>query len=93
MAPAVLPSNGTTDKATRAARIRAHAVFDLIWKRRLLKRHRAYAWMRTTLRLSHSATHISRLSIEQCGQLIQCVYRDFPTLQTRYSRLSFDEDL
>lgn len=83
----------TPDKATRIARIRAHTVFDRIWKRQLTKRHQAYTWMRKALGLSHSQAHISQLSIEQCTQLIRCVYRDFPTLETRYSRIGLGEDL
>lgn len=86
-------STATTDKATKVARIRAHTVFDLIWKRRLSKRHEAYTWMRKAMGLSRSQAHISQLSIEQCALLVSLVYRDYPSLVTRYARISLGADL
>lgn len=81
------------EPSTRLARVRAHTVFDLIWKRRYMVRHKAYAWMRRAMKLSHREAHISLLSAAQCQQLIRLVYRDFPQFQTRYSRLIFDESI
>ena len=86
--PKGIPAN----KKTRQARIRAHRVFDEIWKKGLKKRHQAYAWMREAMEMSHSQAHIANFSEEQCDQLIQLVYRDFPQFQTRYSRLLYGED-
>jgi hypothetical protein len=41
--------------------------------------------------LSHRQAHISRLTAEQCELLIGMVYRDWPKLRTRYSRLLYDD--
>lgn len=86
------PKGSPANKQTRLARIRAHAVFDLIWKNKVKKRHQAYGWMRKAMDLPHSGAHIALFSEEQCEKLIKLVYRDFPQFQTRYSRLSYDED-
>lgn len=86
--PKGIPAN----KKTRLARMRAHAVFDLIWKQRVKKRHQAYGWMRQAMGLTHSQAHIACFSEDQCEQLIQLVYRDFPKFRTRYSQLSYGDD-
>ena len=80
------------DKATRLARIQAHRAFDQVWKTNLVPRRcDAYKWLRKALGLSHRKGRISQLSAEQCEQLTALVYRDFPTLRTRYSRLLYEE--
>lgn len=85
------PKGTPADKPTRLARIRAHAVFDEIWKQGLKKRHEAYGWMRRAMNLSRSQAHIAMFDLAQCEQLIQLVYRDFPQFQTRYSRLMYGD--
>lgn len=88
-APKGFPAN----KATRKARIRAHMIFDQVWKRRLVRsRSAAYNWMRQELGLPRSQAHIAMFSISQCEALIKSVYKAFPSLQTRYSRLMFHDD-
>lgn len=87
--PKGIPGN----KATRVARIRAHTIFDQIWKERLVQRRSdAYGWLRKAMRLSHKEGHIARFTEAQCEELIRLCYQHFPSLQTRYSRLSFDDD-
>lgn len=86
--PHGMPSN----KATRCARIRAHAVFDEIWKRGPLKRHQAYKWMRRAMGLSASQARISTFDVGQCEQLIRLVFRDYPKLRTRYSQVMYGGD-
>jgi len=85
------PKGIPADKPTRLARIRAHTVFDRIWKSKAKKRHQAYGWMRQAMGLSHSEAHIAMFSIEQCEKLIQLVYRDFPQFRTRYSSILYDD--
>lgn len=76
---------------THEARIRAHRVFDQVWKNRYLKRREAYQWMRKQMGLSHSQAHISKFNIPKCDQLITLVYKEWPELHTRYSRISWDD--
>jgi hypothetical protein len=39
--------------------------------------------------LSHKKGRISLLTVEQCELLIAMVYRDYPKLRTRYSRILY----
>lgn len=88
------------DKLTKRARIRAHRVFDQLWAKGLLfankslgyRRRKAYEWLRAAMKLGRGEAHIGQFSSQQCQELVKCVYRDFPTLRTRYTRIA-DEDL
>lgn len=87
-----LSPNSEPDRETRQARIRAHRVFDQIWKRKLARRRcDAYKWLRKALGLTRKQGHLSLLTVEQCELLITRVYRDFPQLRTRYSRLLYED--
>lgn len=84
--------NVDAEKENRQARVAAHQVFDLIWKQKLLKhRGAAYDWLRKTLQLSRSQAKITLLNKEQCATLVACVYRDFPSLGNRYTRILYDD--
>lgn len=85
--PLGIPAN----KETREARIQAHYVFDQIWKNNYMRRREAYKWLRLNMKVSHSEAHISRFDQEQCENLIKLVYKAFPQLQTRYSRLAWED--
>lgn len=86
--PKGIPAN----KETREARIRAHRVFDQIWKGQHMSRRDAYRWMREVMHLSHNEAHIGRFDSESCEKLIAFVYEKFPTLHTRYSRIAWGDD-
>lgn len=86
------PLGTPADKATREARIKAHFVFDQVWKNQYLLRRQAYQWMREQMGLSHSKAHIGRFSKEQCERLIGLVYKKWPNLHTRYSRIVWGDD-
>lgn len=87
------PKGTPANKVTRLARIRAHRVFDELWKKQLVPtRGRAYAWMRDAMKLSHSKAHIAMFNEAQCEELIRLVKRDFPQLKTRYDAILFDDD-
>ena len=61
------------DKASKAARIRAHAAFDPLWASGEMSRGAAYRWMQGALGLSQDEAHIGRFTVEQCERLIRCV--------------------
>lgn len=87
------PRGTPANKETRNARTQAHCVFDQVWKKRFLSRREAYRWIREQMDLSHTEAHIGQFSLEQCEQLIRLVYKAWPQLHTRYSRLAWgDED-
>lgn len=78
-------------KADRLGRIKAHRVFDQLWKGKLVKRGEAYIWLREALSLSSTAS-IGDLDESQCEELIRLLYKHWPTLRTRYSRLAYSEE-
>jgi ssDNA-binding Zn-finger/Zn-ribbon topoisomerase 1 len=84
--PLGIPAN----KVTKMARIRAHRVFDLIWKERKMSRGEAYAWMRRKMKLSEDDAHIGKFTLEQCEQLITDVRTKFPFVRTSWDRLEDD---
>jgi len=87
------PKGTPANKETRVARIRAHAVFDQIWKKHLVKhRGAAYNWMRQVMKLSKNDAHIGMFTRDQCERLIALVYRDYPSLKDALARLVYDED-
>lgn len=57
------------DKATKAARMEAHAAFDKLWRDGSMTRKGAYAWLCKSMGLSKEQGHIGRFSAEQCHQL------------------------
>jgi ssDNA-binding Zn-finger/Zn-ribbon topoisomerase 1 len=88
------------DKPTKQARIRAHKTFDQLWVKGLLspdrslgyRRRQAYQWLRRAMNLGRREAHIGMFTTKQCQELLNCVYRDFPKLRTRYTCIA-NEDL
>lgn len=54
----------------RNSRIRAHRVFDQIWKSGIMTRDEAYQWMRFRFGLNAAQAHIGQFSDYYCNQLI-----------------------
>ncbi len=86
--PKGVPGNAVT----RQARIRAHYVFDQIWKDRLKTRSAAYKWLRQALGTERTQGHIACLDQEACERLIVLVYRDYPSLRNVWSMLDDHAD-
>lgn len=63
------------DKATKQARITAHAAFDSLWKGGAMSRKAAYRWMQQALAMTEDEAHIGRFTIEQCTRLENAVKR------------------
>jgi hypothetical protein len=77
------------DAHTRAARIRAHAAFDTLWKpgpERLMGRNRAYRWLQETLGMEAAEAHIGLFSLELCERVIEAVRQ----LRTEHALTSCD---
>lgn len=56
-----------------AARERAHAAFDQLWKSGMMTRDAAYAWLCSVMKLSPREAHIGRMHPEQCDRLVKAV--------------------
>jgi ssDNA-binding Zn-finger/Zn-ribbon topoisomerase 1 len=67
--PAGIPG----DASTKAARIRAHAAFDTLWKNGGLSRREAYAVIGEYMGLGRKECHIAMLDSSQCERLILAV--------------------
>ena len=51
------------------ARARAHARFDLIWKRGYLTRTEAYAWLAVQMEMPEGDCHMGMLSRDECAKV------------------------
>lgn len=49
----------------------AHNIFDQIWEKRLMGRHKAYTWLSQQLGTKRSLTHIGMFDVELCKKVIQ----------------------
>lgn len=67
------PLGTPADAETKAARIRAHAVFDALWKgpKASLTRCGAYLELQSKMGLRSDEAHIGKFTKEQCEQLIR----------------------
>lgn len=54
----------------RAAKTRAHAAFDPLWRERGMKRRAAYAWLAEKLGVSKAECHIGMMDVETCERVI-----------------------
>ena len=54
----------------RAARNRAHAAFDPIWRSGEMGRRKAYAWLGTQLGLPVKRVHIAEFNLDTCSKVV-----------------------
>lgn len=54
----------------RAAKQRAHAAFDPIWRERRMRRHEAYGWLAAKLGISKADCHIGWMDDEQLRRVV-----------------------
>lgn len=67
------PLGTFADKATRQARIAAHAAFDPLWKDGSMKRKDAYAWLAERMGIDVNDCHIGMFDKAQCEQVFWLV--------------------
>lgn len=58
------------DAETKKARMRAHDLFDQLWKKGWMTRNQAYEHMQELMKMSEEDAHISKFTKEQCNTLI-----------------------
>jgi hypothetical protein len=56
-----------------AARERAHAAFDQLWKSGRMTRDAAYAWLCSVMKLPPREAHIGKMHIEQCDKVVRLI--------------------
>lgn len=71
------PLGTLADEATKAARKRAHAAFDPLWKSKKMKRGEAYKWLADKMDLERWRCHISWFDVGLCNQVVKhCLAKD-----------------
>ena len=73
------PLGLVADAATRAAKIKAHAAFDPLWMRKMLKegisksvaRGAGYRWLADQLGIPKEKCHIGMFSVDTCLRVIE----------------------
>lgn len=61
------------DRATRAARVRAHDALDVLAAHFGLSRKAVYVWLRTAMQLTEAEAHVGRFTAEQCAAVVRLV--------------------
>lgn len=74
------PLGTLANETLRAARKRAHEVFDALWKNDgPMSRTEAYVWLANTLGVDPQKCHIAMFDEAQCSQTVQAVHTLFRT--------------
>jgi hypothetical protein len=63
------PMGRLANPELRAAKIRAHAAFDPLWRARGWKRNAAYRWLAHELGIAREACHIGMFDLELCRRV------------------------
>lgn len=68
-----IPLGTCAGPATRRARSAAHAAFDPLWKRRIVTRQSAYAWLTRVLGIDPRECHIAMMDAERARRVVEAV--------------------
>lgn len=66
-----IPLGRLANAALRAAKSRAHAAFDPIWKSKKMSRAEAYAWLSKTLNIPKEDCHIGMFDENTCQRVVE----------------------
>ncbi|RST66847.1 hypothetical protein EJB14_10085 [Bacillus pumilus] len=64
----------------KGLRMKAHELFDPLWKNKVMSRKAAYAFLRKVMGLSKEQAHIGKFNKKQCLELIG-ILRDMESLK------------
>lgn len=81
--PTCKPLGRLSDARLRAAKIKAHAAFDPVWKRRVDEKHEsrnkarhwAYKWLADEVGLTVNQCHIGMFDVELCERVVEACSR------------------
>lgn len=65
------PMGRLANAELRQAKVKAHKVFDPLWKSGRMTRRQAYAWLATRLDIPRDQTHIGMFDVETCLKVVQ----------------------
>lgn len=66
-----LPKGSLANRTLRQKRVKAHQIFDQLWKKGIFSRQDAYLWLADKFCLEIRQAHIGKFSDYMCDQLIQ----------------------
>lgn len=66
-----LPKGSLANRTLRQKRVKAHQIFDQLWKKGIFSRQDAYRWLADKFCLEVRQAHIGKFSDYMCDQLIQ----------------------
>ncbi len=66
-----IPLGMLANSELRNKRIRAHKLFDSIWKNKLMSKKEAYRWMEYFMGVSENDAHIGKFSDYRCEELMK----------------------
>ena len=75
------PLGRLANKELRIWKMKAHKVFDRLWKDGNMHRHDAYAWLAKAMGLTRIETHIGMFDEAQCERVCQLVGQRNPAKQ------------
>lgn len=81
-----VPLGRLADAPLRAAKGKAHVVFDKLWRKGSMNRTEAYKWLSGAMNLSAEEAHIGLMTIEQCQRVEQLAARYRPHKRVKYVR-------
>ncbi len=64
------PLGSLANAELRAARNRAHAAFDPLWRSGEMRRRKAYAWLGARLGLPVKRVHIAEFDVATCARVV-----------------------
>lgn len=68
-----IPLGNPCGPVTRKARSAAHAAFDPLWKRGVMSRPSAYAWLTQATGIAREQCHIGMMTAEQANLVVRLV--------------------
>lgn len=77
------PLGSPAGPVTRTARMKAHDVFDKIWRNKEMGRHKAYRWLAKQMGIAVAQCHIGFMTAQQALQVVEiCKARLYTSEQT-----------
>ncbi len=67
----------------REVRKQTHALFDPVWRNKLLSRSDAYSWLAKLLNIPKSECHIGMFNVEMCQSAITVIKAERPKLELK----------
>lgn len=69
----VRPLGRLANAELRAAKMRAHAAFDPLWKSATMSRAEAYAWLSDAIGVSRANCHIGMMDVDACNAVVAAI--------------------